>query len=107
CHATGKTGEQAGYPRVEVCMRCHPEIAQTKSDRIEPDRSVYQLAEFVHFSHAIHSKAKLACATCHGQVWEMSEVRQVLPMTMKACVTCHRTMRATTKCGNCHELAGQ
>jgi hypothetical protein len=61
----------------------------------------------VHFSHARHHAAKLACQTCHGQIWDMDEVRQVLPMTMKACITCHRAAHAPTKCAKCHELAGQ
>ncbi len=82
-------------------------MAGNKNDKIEPERSVYQLAEFVHFSHARHGAAHLTCRTCHGQVWEMEQVKQVLPMTMKSCVTRHRAMRATRKCAKCHELAGQ
>ena len=106
CHATAATGERAGFPDASLCGSCHSSLAG-KSDKIVPERSVYQLAEFVHFSHARHTAAKLVCQTCHGRVSDMDEVKQVLPMTMKACITCHQAMHAPTKCGKCHELAGQ
>lgn len=106
CHTTAISGERADFPAASVCGSCHAPLAG-KSDKIEPERSVYQLAEFVHFSHAKHHAAKLSCQTCHGNVWEMDEVRQVLPMTMKACITCHQAAHAPTKCGKCHQLAGQ
>jgi hypothetical protein len=102
CHATAVTGELAGFPGASVCGSCHAPLAG-KSDKIVPERSVYQLAEFVHFSHAVHH-APLVCQTCHGQVWKMDEVTPVLPMTMKACINCHRAMHAPTKCVKCHEL---
>ncbi len=115
CHATSKTGERASYPEAGVCMACHAQIAAGKPDiqrlaalpkttAMEPERSVYMLAEFAFFSHARHRAGKVDCQKCHGAVWEMEEVTQVLPMTMKACVACHRTMHAATACGKCHEL---
>ncbi len=106
CHATAKTGERASYPEASVCGRCHRELvaAFPKTDRIEPESSVYMLAEFAYFSHAKHTGAKIACQKCHGDVWMMEEVKQVLPMTMKACVSCHRASHATTACNKCHEL---
>jgi len=102
CHTTAVTGERAGFPEASICGSCHAPLAG-KSDKIEPERSVYPLAEFVYFSHARHH-TPLVCQTCHGQVWTMDEVRQVLPMTMKACINCHRAMRAPVKCSKCHEL---
>lgn len=106
CHATAKTGERASYPKSSVCKNCHVEMAPAlaKTDRIEPESSVYMLAEFAYFSHARHARAKIACQKCHGDVWTMEEVTQVLPMTMKACVSCHRATHAPTACNKCHEL---
>ena len=106
CHTTAKTGERASYPEASVCMTCHREMAKTlsKTDRIEPETSVYMLAEFAYFSHAKHHSARIACQKCHGDVWTMEEVTQVLPMTMKACVSCHRANHAPTACNKCHEL---
>lgn len=115
CHTTAKTGDRANQPEAGTCMTCHIQIARDKPDiarlaalpktaPIDPERSVYMLAEFAFFSHARHRTAKLDCQKCHGAVYEMEEVVQVLPMTMKACVTCHRTMHAATACTKCHEL---
>jgi predicted CXXCH cytochrome family protein len=106
CHATAQTGERADFPESAVCASCHASLAGRR-EQVVPERSVYPLAEFVHFSHAKHAAANLACQTCHGQIWNMEEVRQVLPMTMKACITCHRAMNASTRCSKCHQLAGQ
>lgn len=106
CHTNTQTGERAGFPASAVCGSCHASLAG-KREQVVPERSVYPLAEFVHFSHARHAAANLVCQTCHGQIWNMDAVRQVLPMTMKACITCHRAMNAATKCSKCHQLAGQ
>jgi hypothetical protein len=115
CHTTARTAERATNPQASVCMTCHVEVAKDKpaiqrlaampkTDRVEPEATVYGLAEFAYFSHARHHGAKIACEKCHGQVYTMESVEQVLPMTMKACVSCHRTSHATTACNKCHEL---
>ena len=62
------------------------------------------LADFVFFSHAKHRTANITCQKCHGNVWEQEVVTQVLPMTMKACITCHKTAHAKVGCTTCHEL---
>lgn len=115
CHAGAKTGERAAYPAASGCMTCHVEVAKDRpairrlaalppGQPIEPEHSVYSLAEFATFSHARHRAAKLDCARCHGNVATMEVVEQVLPMTMKACVGCHQESRATQKCKKCHAL---
>jgi hypothetical protein len=115
CHTAAKTDEQATYPEAGTCMTCHQSVAQEKPDiqrlaalprtkRIEPERSVYVLADFAFFSHARHFTAKVSCKRCHSDVYQMDVVEQVLPMTMKACVACHRMEHATTACNKCHEL---
>ena len=81
-------------------------MARPASQTVEPELSVYALAEFAKFSHGRHHAARIECRTCHGNVWEMQVVRQVLPMTMKA-VACHRANHATTACKKCHDLEGQ
>lgn len=115
CHSTAVSAERASYPPAATCMTCHQQIARdkpdirrlaavAKTDPIEPERSVYVLADFAFFSHARHRAAKIACQNCHGQVYEMDQVAQVLPMTMKACIACHKENHATTACNKCHEL---
>ncbi|MBV8820076.1 MAG: cytochrome c3 family protein [Acidobacteriaceae bacterium] len=115
CHVTATSGERASYPTASTCMTCHVQVAKgqpevrklaalPKETPIEPENSVYMLADFAYFSHARHFTAKINCQKCHGQIYDMAAVEQVLPMTMKACVTCHRETHATTACNKCHEL---
>jgi len=115
CHSTATSGERASYPEAAICMTCHHQIARDKPEiqklatlpktaAIEPEVSVYMLAEFAYFSHARHRASKIACQKCHGHVYEMDVVQQVLPMTMNACLTCHRSTHAATACNKCHEL---
>jgi hypothetical protein len=115
CHAAAKTGERAGYPRAAACMVCHQQIAKDKpairqlsalpkDTAISPARSVYMLADFVFFSHAKHRSANITCQKCHGNIWAQEVVTQVMPMTMKACITCHKTTHAKVGCSTCHEL---
>jgi len=115
CHTTAKTGERAGYPQAASCMVCHRQIATgapeirrlaalPKGAKIVSSRSMYMLAEFVFFSHARHRAANVPCRTCHGNLWQQETVRQAMPMTMKACVTCHKATHAKVGCSTCHEL---
>src|SRR5947199_4027796 len=79
CHEKAATAERAGFPAASKCMVCHREVAKDaatiqrlaavdKDTAIVPEKSVYQLADFVFFSHARH-KAKVSCDSCHGNVW--------------------------------------
>ncbi len=115
CHATAKSGERAGFPEAATCMTCHSQIATDKpairalaslhkTEKILPERSMYMLADFVFFSHARHRAANIACQKCHGNISEQEAIQQVLPMTMKACITCHRATHAKATCTTCHEL---
>lgn len=105
CHTTAKTGERASYPDVATCKLCHQQMAALpKQGTLAPARSMYMLAEFVFFSHARHRAAKIACQTCHGNVWQQDAIIQAMPMTMKACVACHKANKAKTGCKTCHEL---
>jgi len=96
-------------------MVCHQQIARDKpairqlaalpgNTRMVPERSMYMLADFVFFSHGKHRAAKIACQKCHGFVAEQDSVQQAMPMTMKACITCHKSTGAKTGCTACHEL---
>lgn len=96
-------------------MVCHRQIgkgeaaiqklaALPKDTPIVPTRSVYMLAEFVLFSHARHRAANIACRKCHGDVWEQESVKQAMPMTMKACLNCHKATHAKVGCTTCHDL---
>lgn len=46
--------------------------------------------------------ASLVCSTCHGDVANMPQVKQVQPLKMGQCVNCHRDNGAPTDCAVCH-----
>ena len=105
CHTTAKTGERASYPDVGTCKLCHPHQAGLpNAGPVAPARSMYMLADFVFFSHARHWTANIPCQTCHGNVWQQDMIVQAMPMTMKACITCHKNSHAKVGCTTCHEL---
>lgn len=101
CHTTVEKEEHAGFPTAEAqCKGCHTGISERKL----PSVRVYQLADFVIFSHARHMAGKFDCATCHGDVAQSMEIRIERPITMIACVNCHKEHKATQTCTACHEL---
>lgn len=100
CHTTAEKQEIAGFPEVSACRVCHTSMLE----REIPSRRVYLLREFVFFSHAAHHAAKVACASCHGEVNGQDTLKVERPTTMAACVACHKQTRATLECNACHEL---
>jgi hypothetical protein len=90
-------------------MVCHRDTvrrlaALPANTLIVPEKPLYQLPDFVFFSHARHKTQQISCATCHGDVWADDVVKAQLRMMMKACVDCHKTHHATVVCTACHEL---
>ena len=53
---------------------------------------IHSLPDFVYFNHSQHVKVgQLHCQTCHGEIQNMPEVKQFVPLSMGWCVNCHRT----------------
>jgi len=100
CHASAGKEERAGFPGVAACRACHAQL----EDRKIPAARVYRLPDYAIFSHARHGAGKVECAACHGAVYEQDEMKVERPMTMAACVDCHRQTKATLVCNACHEL---
>jgi hypothetical protein len=50
---------------------------------------VYDLPDYVHFTHKRHVKAGLECQDCHGPVETMDRITRVATMRMPWCVDCH------------------
>jgi len=98
CHAGAERKERAGFPPVAQCQGCHKDW----SARI-PSQRLYKVRDFVFFSHVAH-KEKTACAECHGDMWQQATVSLFRPVTMIACVECHKEKKATEVCNSCHEL---
>ena len=80
---------------------------------------VHRLPDSVRFVHEAHIRyftqqgnllpsgeqamfAANVCATCHGDVASMGEVKQVRSLKMGDCLDCHRDYGAPTDCTTCH-----
>ena len=115
CHLGADSSERAGLPAVQKCMLCHSSIKE-ESAAIQKLAAmagegqeiawvrVYQLPDFVFFSHANHSKAEVECGKCHGPVEKREVLSQEVSTSMEACMNCHLAQQASTDCHLCHEL---
>jgi len=125
CHtySSPTTGTFAGLPQVDTCMDCHkmvkrmppaklakkPEFAKLKQFAAAgyiPWQRVYTEPDYVFFPHRRHvAVAKLACASCHGDVRDMAEpvMRPVVNQSMDWCMNCHQQKRASQDCISCHK----
>lgn len=115
CHAIAEPGDFAGLPEASTCMQCHIAI-KTESPHIqaltewaaagkEPEwNRVYQVEEFVYFSHQIHHvEAGIECAQCHGAVGTREVLYQEKAVSMFACMQCHEKYEAPNDCEVCHD----
>lgn len=101
CHTSVEKSAFAGIPPTQTCMNCHSQI-WSNAPILEPVRAslrdnrnltwtrVHDLPDFVYFSHQIHVRQGVGCATCHGQVDQMPLVNQAQPLLMEWCIDCHR-----------------
>jgi hypothetical protein len=113
CHPTAETDERAGLPSALDCAQCHDKdhsspALMKKLDEVSgkdiPWVRVYDLPDFVFFSHQVHLGAKTDCRTCHGEVERRTALWKEKDISMKACIACHKETRASTACNYCHEL---
>jgi c(7)-type cytochrome triheme protein len=56
----------------------------------------------VRFEHAPHIRAKVDCATCHGDMRQQSVAQRMVDMDMGFCVNCHKQRQASNDCLTCH-----
>ena len=118
CHVNPDTGpnpgEQMTYPATAKCMACHEdtaadkpaikELAKYHNDKAAiPWVRIYQLPDFVWFSHRVHLEAGAKCDRCHGAVSEREALWKEKPTTMESCMNCHRETNASNACNYCHE----
>jgi len=99
CHKGAASADRAGFPETAQCRVCHPDKEVTI-----PSRRVYQIADYVFFSHARHTAAKVDCQSCHGPVSSRESLTIEVAHTMKSCIACHKARGATLVCNSCHEL---
>jgi hypothetical protein len=115
CHTIPDPGDFATYPAETKCAACHvavkpdsPHIqklmAAAESGKPIAWKRVYQLPEYVYFSHAVHViDAETSCETCHGDVAAREVLFQEMPITMYACMGCHTRHDAPNDCELCHD----
>ncbi len=101
CHNWVEVSAHANVPPTQTCMNCHNQI-KTQSAKLTPVREswatgepiewvkVHHLADYAHFSHAVHVTNGVGCETCHGNVAEMEVVWQDQSLSMGWCLECHR-----------------
>ena len=96
-------------------MICHSQIA-TDRDLIKqvtsfsercveiPWQRVYGFSRHAHvrFNHAPHIRAKVECATCHGDMTQATTAVRLVKHTMGTCLSCHRQNKASEDCAACH-----
>lgn len=115
CHGGADTSAAAMLPSVRKCMLCHAKLAAAKpeikklaafaaSKREVPWQRVYGFPpeSLVRFQHAAHARARIACATCHGDMTQASTAEVLVKHNMGTCLTCHRQYKATEDCAACH-----
>ena len=117
CHSTVEISPIASLPPTETCMNCHSLVGRD-SDKLAPLREsletgepirwirVHNVPDYAHFDHRPHVGTGVGCVSCHGNVAEMEETRQVEPLSMSWCLDCHREsdeyLDPPTDCNGCH-----
>jgi quinoprotein glucose dehydrogenase len=104
CHTTAATGSHAGLPDASRCMLCHRGNMAISLPQPLSWARVYQLPDFVFFSHAKHVNAAVACGECHGAVEKRDVMAKEVSTSMTACMNCHVRAKASTTCDACHQL---
>jgi Cytochrome c7 and related cytochrome c len=105
CHTSVEKSKHSSVPATSTCMNCHilvkaesPKIAKIKESwetgKPLEWRKVHKLPDYVNFSHARHIRARVDCASCHGEVEKMGVVTQLKPLSMGWCLDCHRNPQA-------------
>lgn len=101
CHTSVERSSYAGIPSTKICVNCHAQV-WANSAALEPVRTswttgqpilwrrVYDLPDFVSFSHEIHVAKGVGCASCHGRVDQMPVMRAESSLQMQWCLDCHR-----------------
>lgn len=117
CHVGAEKGKSAVIPSLNVCMNCHYDVKQGRTEQgtteiskiyrhigFNPDDNSYSgeeipvewvrihnLPDHVYFNHSQHTVVGgIECQTCHGPVEEMEVLYQHETLSMGWCVNCHR-----------------
>ncbi|MCL5096875.1 MAG: cytochrome c family protein [Candidatus Omnitrophica bacterium] len=101
CHTGVERSWYANVPSSSVCMNCHKQVLPN-DPRLELVRNsaksgepigwvqIHLTPDFVYFNHAVHVNRGVSCVSCHGQINELTEVREEKSLAMFFCLECHR-----------------
>lgn len=117
CHKFFSTRQTSGRPGVATCAICHAALPPRTPEMVKlrryieqkkeiPWRRVYTVPDHVFYSHRTHVvDAKLECAACHGAVEKQAKAltKPLKPLSMDACIDCHRARKVTADCNACHK----
>jgi hypothetical protein len=115
CHVNPDAGKLMTYPVTATCMTCHATVATDRpaiqklatyaaGNKPIPWVRVYEVPDYVFWSHGSHLQAAVTCVECHGPVAERDVIAQETNVvTMLGCRTCHDKRQVFTDCGACHE----
>lgn len=118
CHIYAERSSVAGVPSVQKCIGCHEMIeVEAEKDVAEVEKlsgywhdkkpipwlKIYDLPDFVYFSHRMHVNAEVDCRECHGEVSEMVQIEKVSSLSMGWCLKCHQKHEAPIDCNVCHK----
>jgi hypothetical protein len=115
CHVRPDDGPDMTFPDAGTCMSCHQTLpaATASLKRLAtlaasktpiPWVRVYELPQYVYWSHGSHLRAGLTCTNCHGAVEQNDAMRRETNVATKVgCVTCHEARQILSDCGDCHE----
>lgn len=114
CHPNPDPGEMMTIAGAAKCMQCHAAIktesphiqklaAFAKNEREIRWARVYQIPEFVRFSHRAHLAAGNTCQECHGPVAQRDQLFREVNLSMGGCMDCHRAKKASLDCLFCHD----
>lgn len=116
CHIYAERSTVAGVPSVQRCIGCHSIIKRDAPEVVKlmgywergkpiPWVKVYNLPDFVYFTHKRHLKAGMQCVACHGDIAKMDVTTRVSSLEMGWCLDCHiqRGVKNGEDCWTCHK----
>jgi hypothetical protein len=76
------------------CVRWWPASGQRSDDQIQ-------------IPHGAHGRAKIACLTCHEEIYDAKSLDETVLPPEKKCLQCHREQKEQGRCAMCHTEPGR
>ncbi len=101
CHYDSETNKYISTPTIHNCMNCHVAL-KTESKMLEKlvrsydegislkHKKVFDLPDYVQFSHKKHIQTGIDCSTCHDSIESLDSLYLTKKFTMAWCIDCHK-----------------